>query len=73
MILVSLPPAIPFYIFGFVLMVSGHLPVYTATIAIVSPVLSLLIIQPIMTMVNTIAYLDLKRAAIDRGLLPSQG
>ncbi len=73
MILVSLPPAIPFYILGFVLMVSGHLPAYTATIAIVSPVLSLLIIQPIMTMANTIAYLDLKRAAIDRGLLPSQG
>ncbi len=71
--LVSLPFGIISLIAGFLFMVSRDLSTYTATMAIANPVISLVMIQPMTYMMVTIAYLDLKRAAIERGLLPSQG
>lgn len=71
--LVSLPFGIISLIAGFLFMVSRDLSTYTVIMAIASPVISLVMIQPMTYMMVTIAYLDLKRAAIERGLLPSPG
>lgn len=57
-------------VLGAIFMISRQLPTYEIIIDIFFPVTLLLFIQPVTYMAYAIAYLDIRRAAIEKGLLP---
>lgn len=68
--LVALPFGAVFVVLGAIFMISGQLPTYSLISKIFSPLALLFFVQPVTYMMVAIAYLDIKRAAIEKGLLP---
>ena len=68
--LVALPFGALSVVLGVIFLIFGQLPTYTVISMICSPLALLFFVQPVTYMMITIAYLDIKRAAIEKGLLP---